>query len=261
MSFDYDLPDEVTVEIDGDIRIVRMNRPDKMNAVNEGLHRGMATVWRQIAKDPDARAVVLTGSGPGFSAGGDFDFFTRVIEDLGYRRNLMREAREVVREMIDFPLPVVAAVNGPAVGLGCSVAVLCDLVVMDEEAFLADPHVAIGLVAGDGGAATWPLLTSLLKAKEFILLGDRIPAVEAERLGLANRVASAGTSLDEALGLARRLAALPQQALQDTKRALNLHLERAASGVLEFALAAESECFISDDFKNAITGGPSGQKG
>lgn len=256
-QFSYDLPDEIAVESDGDIRIVRMNRPDKLNAVNEGLHYGMATVWRQISKDPGARAVVLTGAGKAFSAGGDFDFFTRVIEDLDYRRDLMREARDVVREMIDFPLPVVAAVNGPAVGLGCSVAVLCDLVVMDENAFLADPHVAIGLVAGDGGAATWPLFTSLLKAKEYILLGGNIPAVEAERLGLANRVAASGTSLEEALGLARRLAALPQQALQDTKRALNLHIDRACNGILEFALAAESECFISDEFKAAISGGPS----
>src|SRR5260221_12884219 len=111
--------------------------------------------------------------------------------------------------MVRFPLPVIAAVNGPAVGLGCSLAVACDLVFMSELAFLADPHVTVGLVAGDGGAALWPLLTSMLRAKEYLFTGDRIPATVAVELGLANRVVASDTLVADAIAVAHRLASMP----------------------------------------------------
>jgi enoyl-CoA hydratase len=149
--------------------------------------------------------------------------------------------------MIECRLPIVAAVNGPAVGFGCSVALLCDLVLIAEDTFLMDPHVGVGLVAADGGALAWPLMTSILRAKEYLFLGERIPARTALELGLVNRLVPKGEVLSEALKLAHRLAALPAQALQDTKRALNLHLERAFSGVLEYAISAETEAMNSAD--------------
>jgi enoyl-CoA hydratase len=138
-------------------------------------------------------------------------------------------------------------VNGPAVGFGCSVALLCDMVLIAENAFLKDPHVGVGLVAADGGALAWPLMTSILRAKEYLFLGKQISASEAVALGLANRVVPKGAALDEGLALAHELAKLPSQALQDTKRALNLHLERAFSGVLEYAISAETEAMNSAD--------------
>jgi enoyl-CoA hydratase len=248
----YVLPDEVRVTIDGPVRIVTMHRPERSNAVNAALHRGMTDVWRQLTADDKAHAVVLTGSGRAFSAGGDFEFFERLRSDLAGRRQSMAEARELIAALVAFPLPVVAAVNGPAVGLGCSLAALCDIVLMDENAYLADSHVAVGLVAGDGNVATWPLLASLLKAKEYLYTGDRIDAAEAERLGLANRVVPAGTALEAALTLARRLAALPTEALRDTKRALNMHVQRAVDGIIDFALAAESESFTSEGHAAAV---------
>lgn len=248
----YNLPAEVAVAAEGSIRVVTLNRPKQLNAVNAGLHEGMATVWRQIAADKDAKAVILTGAGKAFCAGGDMDFFGAVQRDADMRTRLMREAKEIMLELARFPLPVVAAINGPAVGLGCSLAVLCDVVLMEESAYIADPHVGVGLVAGDGGAATWPLFTSLLKAKEYLLTGDRIPADVAERIGLANRVVADGQSMKEALSLAGRLGEQPAFALQATKRALNIHLERAIAGVADFALAAESECFTLPEHQEKV---------
>jgi enoyl-CoA hydratase len=123
---------------------------------------------------------------------------------------------------------------------------MCDIVLIADDAFMADPHVGAGLVAADGGAVLWPLVMSYLKAKEYLLLGDRIPAEEAVRLGLANRVVPAGQVRDEALALAHRLASLPWQAVQETKRAVNLHLQEAALRVMPFAVTAESESFNTE---------------
>jgi enoyl-CoA hydratase len=174
------------------------------------------------------------------------------VENPVTRRSGMREARRIVREMIDFPLPVIAAVNGPAVGFGCSVAVLCDIVLMSERSFFADTHVASGLVAGDGGSVAWPLLMSLLRAKEYLLLGERITPEVAVQIGLANRVVPDADLHGVAMEMADRLAALSPRAVQDTKRALNLHMERAISGILEFGISAETECFTTAEHRAAI---------
>jgi enoyl-CoA hydratase len=236
---DYDLPAELLVESDGPVRVVTLNRPDELNAANHAMHHGLTQLWDQLAADRDAGAVVVTGAGRAFSAGGDFAFMQRQHADAAFRAQVFEESRRLLQTMIAFPLPVIAAVNGPAVGLGCSLAVACDIVLIAERAFLADPHVTVGLVAGDGGAALWPLLTSMLRAKEYIFTGDRIPAATAVELGLANRVVVGDALMDEAMALARRLAALPRQALQDTKRALNGHIARAVAGIMDFALSAE----------------------
>jgi enoyl-CoA hydratase/carnithine racemase len=146
---------------------------------------------------------------------------------------------------------VVAAVNGPAVGLGCSLVALSDVVYLAETAFLADPHVQVGLVAGDGGPLTWPLQTSLLVAKEYALTGARIPAERAVALGLANHVVA--DPVGAAVACAERIAGLPRQAVESTKRLLNLHLERAVLATLDYATTAEERSFDTEDFHAAIT--------
>jgi enoyl-CoA hydratase len=245
--------DTITIEADGPVRIVTLNRPDHANAVNNAMHSRFARIWSEIAEDTDARAVMLTGTGSNFSAGGDLvEWLHNYVENPITRRAGMRDARRIVRDMIDFPLPIVAAVNGPAIGFGCSIAVLCDIVLVSDRAFFADTHVASGIVAGDGGSVAWPLLMSLLKAKEYLLLGERIPAKLAVELGLANRVVPHDEIKQEALTLAHRLAALPAHAVQDTKRALNLHVQRAINGILEYGLSAETETFSSPEHRAAI---------
>ena len=250
----YDMPDELIVEADGPIRVVTMNNPDGRNAFIDPLHEAMRNVWYRIAQDHDARVVVLTGAGSAFCAGGNVPGFIRDYEDVAHRRQSIRDARRLVDEMLSFHLPIVAAVNGPAVGLGASVAVLCDIVLISETAYIADTHVNIGLVAGDGGAATWPFMMSMLRAKEYLFTGERIPAALAVELGLANRVVAPDDLMAEALVLARKLAAQPPQALQETKRALNAHLQQAAATVLPFALSAEAESFATDEIRATIEG-------
>ncbi|OBH64962.1 enoyl-CoA hydratase [Mycobacterium colombiense] len=244
---------EILVGADGPVRIVTLNNPENANAVNNRMHTAFTRLWGTLADDPDARAVLITGTGDYFSAGGNLvEWLETHVNNPVTRRAGMRDARRIVRDMIDFPLPVVAAVNGPAVGFGCSIAVLCDIVLMSDRAFFADTHVASGLVAGDGGSVLWPLLMSLLKAKEYLMLGERIKADKAVELGLANRVVPHEQIKQEGLAVAHRLAALPPRAVQDTKRTLNLHAQRAITGILEYGISAETECFTTPEHRAAI---------
>jgi enoyl-CoA hydratase len=245
----YDLPDELTVEVDGPIRIVRLNRPDQLNATNHTLHGALGDLFPQLDADVDARAAVITGNGRAFSAGGDFDYLDELTKDGDLRRQTIVDGRRIVTGMVACRLPIVAAVNGPAVGLGCSIVALSDIVYMAESAHLADPHVMVGLVAADGGPITWPLLTSLQLAKEYALTGDRIPARRAAEIGLVNHVVPDGEVMDQALACARRIAKLPQRAAEDTKRILNMHLERAVLATLDFALTAEDRSFTSPELR------------
>ena len=235
------------VESDGPIRIVTLNDPARLNAFTTELHDAFVSVWQKLSEDEAARAVVLTGAGRAFSAGGDIPGFVDAVNREARRRRDISEAGRLVTEMLRFRLPVIAAVNGPAVGLGASVAAMSDIVVMSDQAFIADTHVNVGLVAGDGGPVTWPAMMSILHAKEYLLTGDRIAAEDALRLGLANRVVPEPEVMSTALEFARRIAALPPQAVQDTKRAINIHLQTAAHNVLPFALAAEELSFTTQD--------------
>jgi enoyl-CoA hydratase len=246
---DYDLPGVIRVEADGPVRVVRLSRPDQLNAINDELHLGLTRVFPQLSADPDARVAVITGEGKAFSAGGDFDLLDRMANDRDLRRNVIAEGRELVLNMIRCRVPVVAAVNGPAVGLGCSVIALSDVVYMAESAYLADPHVAVGLVAADGGPLTWPLHTSLLLAKEYAFTGDRITAARAAQIGLANHVCPDAEVLPAALAAAHKIAALPRQAVEATKRVLNLHLEHAVLTTIDFAMAAETESFDTPELR------------
>jgi enoyl-CoA hydratase/carnithine racemase len=242
----------IRVEADGPVRIVRLCRPEHLNAVNDELHLGLTRLFPQLSADPDARAAVITGEGRAFSAGGDFDLLQRMANDHALRRQVIAEGRELVINMIRCRVPVVAAVNGPAVGLGCSVIALSDVVYIAESAYLADPHVAVGLVAADGGPLTWPLHTSLLLAKEYAFTGERISAARAVEIGLANHLCPDGEVLPAALATARKIAALPRQAVEATKRVLNLHVERAVLATIDFAMASETESFDTPELRQNI---------
>lgn len=245
----YDVPDELAVHEDGPVRTVVLNRPGELNAINRALHRALARVWRQLAADPGARVVILTGAGRAFSAGGDLDWITTFLDDVAARHESLREGAEIIEELIRFPLPVIAAINGPAVGLGCSLATLCDVVLVSEAAYLADPHVSVGLVAGDGGAALWPLLTPILRTREHLFTGERIPAALAVEVGLASRAVAPADLLPEARRLAGRLAAQPADALRGTKRVVNLHLAGALAAAVPAGFAAEAATMASDEHR------------
>jgi enoyl-CoA hydratase/carnithine racemase len=227
------------VERDGPVAILTLNRPDALNAFDEALHHAFARFWLDLDSDMSVRAVVLTGAGKAFCAGGSIDDFDLFRTDLAARNKIMRSARRVVDEMLNVRVPVIAAVNGHAVGLGCTLATLCDIVFLADDARFADPHVTVALVAGDGGAVTWPHLTSLLKVKQYLLTGDPVPPAEALALGLANFVLPRQEVLPAAVAYAHKLADLPPQAVQDTKAVLNQHLRASAVRALGYGVAAE----------------------
>ena len=248
MTF-FDVPDELEVVIEGPIRVVRLNRPDRLNATNHELHKGLAGLFPQIDADDEARVVVLTGNGKAFSAGGDFTYLDELARNRERRTETLAHGRQIVTGMVGCRVPIVAAVNGAAVGLGCSLVALSDIVFMAESAHLADPHVLMGLVAADGGPISWPLMISLQLAKEYALTGDRIPAKRAAEIGLVNHVCPDDEVVDQAMACARRIAKLPPRAVEDTRRILNVHLDRAVLATLDFALSAEDRSFTSPELR------------
>lgn len=223
----------------GGVVVVTLNRPATLNAFNVELHHAFPVLLAELDDDPEVRVVVLTGAGRAFSSGGDRSGMGGPIEIEDKRRNF-RAGRRLIENLLALHVPVIAAVNGPAVGLGATIATSADLVLMSESAFLSDPHVGVGLVAGDGGALTWPMLAGLLRAKEYLLTGDRVSAERAVEIGLANRVVPAARLLPEALEVAGRIAAQPPQAVQDTKMLLNQQIRTAAVAMLGQGLAAEA---------------------
>ena len=243
----YDMPTEIQVEADGPLRIITLNRPEELNAVNDDLHVGLARIWNRLSLDPTARVAVITGAGKAFSAGGDFTYIKELSEDVALRTKTIIDGREIVMGMVRCRIPVIAAVNGPAVGLGCSVVALSDVVYMGEKAFLADPHVQLGLVAADGGPLVWPMQMSILQAKEYALTGARIPAQKAVELGLANHVVA--DPLAEAVAAAKKILELPQKAVESTKRILNMQLERQVQITLDYATTAEELTFGTPELK------------
>lgn len=191
---------------------------------------------------------MLTEAGKTFSAGGDISDFGNVTKNNEYRRRIrLRHARQILDAMTACPLPIVSGANDAALGLGCSIAALGDIILACESAYFADTHVPDGLVAGDG-----PLLMSLARAKEYMLTGDRVSAEEAYRIGLVNHVHPDAEFLPRAIELAGRLAAQLRLAIRETKRALNLHIQRAAIGNLDMALAAESESFLTNEHHQKV---------
>jgi enoyl-CoA hydratase len=239
----------VVIDRDGPVACVTLARPDRANAMDAEITDALLETIDVLRQDGDVRAMVLTGDGDVFSAGGDIDTIKEMREDRRVRETVLRAHNKLFWVMARLPFPTVAAVNGPAVGAGVTVALLCDIVVIAQDTFLSDPRVSLGLLDGAGGLVLWPLLTSLSAAKEHLLLGDRVSGTEAHRLGLANRAVPASEVLDEALRLADRLAELPPHAVAQTRRLLNLHIHRAAATVLDESARAESACFDTEEHR------------
>ena len=237
--------------VDEHVLVVTIDKPDALNTVDEDLHHDLTTLFPVLQAERQARAVVLTGSGSAFSAGGDFEWFPR-LQDPARLEALRIDAKNMIWDLLDVQLPIIAAVNGHAMGLGASIALLSDMVVLAEEASLGDPHVRVGLVAGDGGTIAWPLALGPALAKQYLLTGDPIPAAEAHRLGLVNEVVPAAEVLDRALVLARKVASNPPLAVQFTKMAVNQFVKQVATTSFDLAAALEMSTFRSEDHLEAL---------
>ena len=236
----------------GDVLRVTIAHPtSELNAVDEALHHDLSTLFAGLRRESAARAVLLTGRGRAFSAGGDFAWFPKLREP-GRLEALRRDAKQLIWDVLDVELPIVAAVNGHAMGLGASIALLCDVIFMADTATIGDPHVRVGIVAGDGGVAIWPLAVGPARAKQYLLTGDPLSAVEAERIGLVNRVVPAADLEREAMAFAARLAAGAPLAIRYTKLAVNKLLKDAVNVAFDTSTALELVTFHSEDHREAL---------
>jgi enoyl-CoA hydratase len=242
--------ENILIEKRDGIAILTLNRPERLNAVNGTLHSELSTVFDDVQADGDVRVAVITGAGRAFCAGGDFGPGRDFVSKTG--RSMMQEARRIVDTILDLEKPLIAAVNGHAVGLGATVALCCDVVIAARSAKIGDPHVKMGLTAGDGGAVIWPLLVGVNRAKYMLMTGDLITGEEAERIGLVNYVVDDDRVLDEALSLAQRLALGAPYAVQSSKVSVNKFIKSVSNLVLPLSLALEEVSMSKEDHREAV---------
>lgn len=231
---------------------ITLNRPEQLNAISPELHTELSQIWRDVAHDSETRCVLFTGAGRAFSAGGDLGNMQKVWRNRDVATTAL-EARQIVNGMLDTPQPIIAMVNGHAVGLGATLALACDLVIATEQARIGDPHVNVGLVAGDGGTLFWPLAIGPHRAKQYLLTGELMSGAAAAAIGLINRAVSPEELEPTALALAQQLVALPPLAVQWTKLSINKILKLIGNTSFETAIAYESATMSSDDHLEAVT--------
>ncbi|MEA3219565.1 enoyl-CoA hydratase-related protein [Immundisolibacter sp.] len=239
---------------DGSILTIALSNPTARNAVDADMHAELARVFLEVALDTDTRVVVLTGDpdGKAFCAGGDLKWIES-IEGKGERYAVvLKEGLDIVKTMSNTPQPIVSMINGHAMGLGATIGLFADVSFMDETAKIADPHVSIGVVAGDGGAIIWPLLIGPNRAKEFLMTGDALTGTQAAAIGLVNHAVPAAELQERAYAFARKLASGPQLAIQLTKRSVNLFVGQVIEQVLTASLAMEGLTFASADHREAL---------
>lgn len=240
---------------DRGVLTVTINRPRQLNAINHELHEELGRVFIDAASDPETLVIVLTGAGRAFSAGGDIKAMREHAEATGSYGGYvdMATAKRIVFSLLDLEKPIIAKVNGDAMGLGATLALMCDLVYMAEGANIADPHVSAGVVAGDGGAVIWPALIGFARAKEYLLTGDKLTAAQAESLGLVNHCVPAA-DLDATVdAMARRLADGPQDAIRGTKVSVNIALKQLVHTILDTSIAYEALTMRGADHVEAMS--------
>lgn len=242
----------ISFETDGDVlRVVIDRAADDLNRVDGELHDDLAALFARLKRERSARAVLLTSRGRAFSAGGDFDWFG-TLQEPGALEAIRLDGKQIIDDLLDVHLPIVCALGGAAVGLGASIALLCDAVVMGESATIADPHVKVGIVAGDGGTVAWPLALGPMLAKRYLLTGDPVAAGDALRMGLITEVVPDAEVDERALAFAHRLAAGAPLAVQYTKLAVNKLVKTALNDAFDVATALELVTFRSDDHQEAL---------
>ncbi len=230
---------------------VVLDDPDRLNAVDSAGHSELTTIWIDLDHDEDTRAILLRAEGRAFSAGGDFTLLEAVMSDPSAHRRTLREARELVRNIIECSKPIVSAINGPAVGAGLAAALLADIPIAGRSARILDGHTTIGVAAGDHAVLIWPLLVGMAKAKYHLMTNEPIDGTEAERLGLVAMVVDDAQLLDQARRVTARLAEGSAEALTWTKHTLN-HWLRAAYPAFDASVAYEFLGFLGRDAEEGV---------
>jgi enoyl-CoA hydratase len=238
---------------DGSIATLTLTRPDILNALDEEATGELVDVIERMRRPGDVRALIVASTGRAFSAGGDIREIQRLVEDYHARMDAWDNGRRAIHGMAEIAVPVIVALQGDVYGLGTSIALSADIIVASRNVRIGDPHVKVGLVAGDGGTLVWPAAFGLLKSKRHLLTGDPITAEEAHRLGaVSDLVESPEEVLPAAVAIAAKIAELPPIAVQYTKRALNHSMQRAVLDHFEFAMALEQYAMTSEDLVEAL---------
>ncbi len=249
---DYSRYQTLLIEKDADgVALVTLNRPEKRNAVNNQLHQELESVFVDLSNDDEVRAIVLTGAGTAFCAGGDVEGMKSGEFRPSGPAVPFRQVRRLILNLLEVEQPIVAAVNGDGAGLGATIPLFCDIIVMAETARLADTHVRMGLVAGDGGVVIWPWLVGMARAKEYLLTGQWIDGKEAERIGLVNYAVPQEEVLPKAMELARRLAQGAPLAIRWTKFSLNKILRDHVNLALDSSMFLEAATMSTEDLAEA----------
>ena len=238
---------------EGRILWITLDSGAPLNGVNDPMHHELARVFTDAARDPDSDLVILTGEGRAFCAGGDMDWFQEMIDDPTGFRAIAPDAKRIVFSLLDCEKPVICRLNGAAAGLGATIALLCDVIVADESALIGDPHVKVGLVAGDGGAVIWPQLIGFARAKEYLMTGDMIPAAEAVTLGLINHAVPADQLDAKVNEIAGKILGNPRWAVRWTKTAANITLKDIANKVMDASIAYEMISNMTRDRQEAVS--------
>jgi enoyl-CoA hydratase len=242
----------IVFERRGRVLVIQLNRPEQLNAVDARLHTELSQVFTDAENDADSDVVVLTGRGKAFCAGGDLDWMQSAIDRPAEFDQTAAEARTIIRSQLEMTKPLVCRLNGHAIGLGATLALCCDMVVAHEGVRIADPHVRVGLVAGDGGALLWPLLMGHVRAKRYLLTGDTLSAAQAERAGLISDLVAPDELDAVSYGLAERLARGATKAIRWTKVTANQSLKQGILQHLETGVAYEILSNLSSDHREAV---------
>jgi enoyl-CoA hydratase len=249
---DYAHYQTILAERRGRILKLMMNRAEALNAVDAVMHAELARIFTDVACDPDCDIVVLTGAGTAFSAGGDIDWMQAMIDDAAVFERTAIEAKQIVFGLLDLEKPIIARVNGPAVGLGATIALFCDIIIAAEDATIADPHVRMGLVAGDGGAVIWPQLIGYARAKEFLMTGEFLDGRRAAELGLINYAVPADELDAHVDAFADRLAGGATKAIRWSKTAANIGLKQLAHSIMDASISYEMLSNHTADHREAV---------
>mgnify|MGYP003626716093 CR=1 FL=1 len=248
----YDPYTALNVTRDKNILTITVNRPEAKNAINQALHEEFSRIFDDVDRDEDVDVVILSGSGGAFCAGGDLKWLLTMHGDPAATSIGIRRDRKIQNTILDLEKPIIAKVDGPAIGLGCSLALFCDFVYASEHSVFADPHVSVGLVAGDGGAVMWPQLIGYARARRYLLTGDPITAPDAAAMGLITESVPA-EELDQTVDkMARRLAKGATHSIKWTKASINAGLKVTANAVIDRAAAYENVSQLLDDHKIAL---------
>jgi len=241
-----------TFDREGSVLTAYITSDHPVNGVDSQMHAELARVFNDLQRDTHSDLIVLTAKGKAFCAGGDMDWFEEHIAFPETFTSIAWEAKQIVYSILNMEKPIICRLNGAAAGLGATLALLCDIVIADESAVIGDPHIKVGLVAGDGGAVIWPQLVGYAKAKELLMTGDMLTASEAKELGLLNYALPTQELDSKVTEISNKILSNPKWAVRWTKTTVNIPLRALAAQIMEASVGWESASNYLDDRAEAV---------